>query len=258
MTSLRNILLRLEYHGTNYHGFQIQKNAPTIQAAIEEALLKLTKEKIRIASASRTDAGVHALDHVITFRTKTTIDLRAFSHGLNQLLPHTIRVQEAHDILITFQVQKMAYKKEYAYFIVTDKKNHVMNKYSWNLYTDLAIEPMQKCLSMIIGKHDFSSFRASDCDSVSPIREIYKAQISRIKNPFLGNVRFYKITIQGNGFLKHMVRNIVGTIVDVGAGKTSIADFKKIIASKDRREAGMTAPAQGLFLMKTWIRKRLK
>jgi len=193
---------------------------------------------------------------VITFRTKSQIQLRAFLHGLNQLLPHNIRVQEAYAIPFSFRVQKMSYKKEYTYFIVTDKKNHVMNKYSWNLYADLELEPMRKCLSVIVGKHDFSSFRASDCDSVSPIREIYKAQISRIKNPFLGNVRFYKITIQGNGFLKHMVRNIVGTIVDVGTGKISIADFKKIIASKDRKEAGMTAPAQGLFLMKTWIRKK--
>ncbi len=254
MPSQRNILLRLEYHGTNYHGFQIQKNAPTIQGVIEEALATLTKEKIRIASASRTDAGVHALDHVITFKTQTTLPIRAFSHGLNQLLPHNIRIQEAHDMPLSFQVQKMAYKKEYAYFIVTDKKNHVMNKYSWNLFADLELEPMQKCLSLIVGKHDFSSFRASDCDSVSPIREIHKARITRIKNPFLGKVRFYKITIQGNGFLKHMVRNIVGTLVDVGTGKTKISDFKKIIASHDRTKAGMTAPAQGLFLMKTWIK----
>jgi tRNA pseudouridine38-40 synthase len=250
----RNILLRLEYDGSTFHGFQIQKNARTIQGVLEESLEKLTNEKIRIISASRTDAGVHALDHVVNFKTRTKLPVRAFLHGLNKHLPHSIRVQEARVVPLDFHAQKCAYKKEYAYFIMINKQHHVMNKYSWKIFTELEIESMKSCLTSLIGEHDFSSFRASSCDSVSPVRTIYKAKISRLRHPILTHLPFFKITIVGNGFLKHMVRNIMGTLIDVGIKKNSFNDFKKIVASRDRTKAGMTAPSEGLFLMKTWIR----
>ncbi len=253
---MRNILLRIEYNGLNYHGWQFQKNITTVQQEIEKAIYKVSKERVRILGASRTDTGVHALDQMANFRSKKTIDIKAYKFGLNQFLPPDIRIKEALDVPFDFNCQKYSIKKEYNYFISFNTCDRaICPNYFWNIYKDIDPVIIQKALDMIVGKHDFSAFKASNCGSKSQTRHIYKAKILKVKNHFWHNQYLYKITIIGNGFLKQMVRNIVGTLVDVGIKKITPKQFKEILISRDRKKAGITAPAQGLFLTKIWLRK---
>lgn len=246
----RNILLTIEYDGTNYHGWQIQPNALTIQEILEKALHKLTNENIKLIGASRTDKGVHALDQRANFITTVPHPLKAFHQGLNSLIPEDIRIKNAEEVDITFDSRKNAKSKIYSYYIYQEKTNAAIFKnYMWHIEHSLDIEKMQEALNILIGKHDFSSFRAADCDSKNSIRQIYSTEIKIINNLFLRqDESALRIKIEGSSFLKFMVRNITGTIVNVGTGKTTISQFKEIFCGKDRTKAGATAPASGLVL----------
>lgn len=252
---MRNILLIVQYDGSSYHGWQIQKSTITIQGILEEKLSMILNENIRIISASRTDAGVHALYQASAFKTNTNLSLETIMRALNSHLPNDIRVTDIKDVALTFHPQKSALKKSYVYYITNQRySSPFLYRYTWLLPYKLNIKLMQKASKFLIGEKDFSSFMGSGSSVKNRVREIYKIDIKRLKKlGFLGFSiygSFIMIRIEANGFLKHMVRNIVGTLVDVGRGKIGLDRIPEIISAKDRRLAGKTAPAHALFLEK--------
>ena len=242
---MRNIRLVIEYDGTNYHGWQIQPNATSIQETIEDRLQKITQEEIRLIAAGRTDAGVHAVEQVANFSTNSQLDINNIQRGLNSLLPPDIAIKEISEAEQDFHSRYSAKSKIYRYVILNRRfPSPLYRNFSWFIPFKLDIKEMKSAVQCLIGEHDFSSFKASGCNSHNPIRELYG--ISLDKDP----KGFIIFEIEANAFLKQMVRNIVGTMVDVGKGKIGVSEFEDIFLSKDRKKAGITAPPQGLFLVK--------
>jgi len=241
---MRNIKLVIEYDGTNYHGWQVQPNAPTLQETIEKKIEILTRHRVRLVASGRTDAGVHALGQVACFKTSTEIPLEGFARGLNSLLPPDIVIRSAEEVEEDFHPQYSAKRKTYRYVILNrELPSAIFRNTCWHLPHPLNVRSMEGATRSLLGKKDFSSFQAADPDSPDPIREVFRAEWSVKEEGFL------HFTIEADGFLKHMVRNIVGTLVEVGKGKISENEFERILAARDRRQAGMTAPPQGLFLV---------
>ncbi|MGB9698803.1 MAG: tRNA pseudouridine(38-40) synthase TruA [Thermodesulfobacteriota bacterium] len=241
---MRQIKLIIEYDGTNYHGWQMQPHVPTIQEEISKKISQMTGEQVTLLGAGRTDAGVHAWGQVACFKTNSQIPLEGFYRGLNSLLPPDIVIKAVEEVAENFHPQFSSRSKIYQYVILNQKFPSAIHRhFSWHIPFPLDVPTMQKAADCLIGRKDFSAFQAADDEPSHPVREILRAQWSVRAEVFLD---FF---IEADGFLKHMVRNIVGTLVDVGRGKISVADFQKIIEAKDRRRAGMTAPPQGLFLV---------
>jgi len=240
---VRNIKLTIEYDGTAYHGWQIQPGLQTIQGVMREEILRITQGDVNLIGAGRTDAGVHALGQVANFQTESTIDLTALQRGLNSLLPPDIVVKAVKEVGEEFHARFSARSKVYEYHILNRSyPSAVRRNYAWFIPHELNLPAMKKCGKLLIGSYDFSSFRASGDESRHSIREVLRLEIEQRENDLI------VIVIEANAFLREMVRSIVGTLVDVGRGKTSFEEFKDIFAAHDRRQAGMTAPAQGLFL----------
>jgi tRNA pseudouridine38-40 synthase len=241
---MRNIKLVIEYDGTNYHGWQVQPHAVTIQEILEEKLATMTRERIHLTASGRTDAGVHALGQVANFRTSSSIPLEGFLRGLNSLLPADIVIKSAEEVEADFHAQLGAKGKTYRYVILNGPMPSALHRHTaWHVPHPLDLQRMERASHYLLGKQNFASFRAADADSSDPVREVFRAGWSVPEPPFLHFI------IEANGFLKHMVRNIVGTLVEVGKRRISEEDFEVILAARDRRRAGMTAPAQGLFLV---------
>jgi tRNA pseudouridine38-40 synthase len=241
---VRNIKLTIEYDGTSYHGWQIQPGLRTIQGTMREQIARITQGKVNLIGAGRTDARVHALGQVVNFQTESTLDLTALQRGLNSLLPPDIVVKGAEEVEEGFHARFSARSKVYEYHILNQPyPSALLRDYAWFIHDELDLSSMRKCGKLLIGSHDFSSFRASGDESRHSMREVIRLEIERRK----GNV--VVIAIEANAFLREMVRIIVGTLVDVGRGKTSVSEFKEIFEAHDRRRAGMTAPAHGLFLV---------
>jgi tRNA pseudouridine38-40 synthase len=244
MDEKKNMRLLLEYDGSRYHGWQRQVDGPTIQGIVEENLQIMTRERVSLIASGRTDAGVHALNQVCNFITKTRIDPNALQRGLNALLPDDILIKKAEHVPLDFHAMYSAKGKTYEYRILNRKEPDVfLRSYAWHLAKDLDIEAMHKCISTLCGKHDFSSFRSSGSGNRNSVREMTRAELH---GPDQGLLR---LVFEADGFLRHMVRNIVGTLVQVGHGKMGFDEFSAIFQSKDRRKAGVKAPPQGLFLM---------
>ncbi len=241
---MRKIKLLLEYDGTSYHGWQVQPNGPTIQEVVEEKITIMTRHPARLVASGRTDAGVHALGQIASFTTDTRIPAEGFRKGLNSLLPPDIRILSAEDADPDFHPQFMAKRKTYLYRILnSETPSAVYRNFSWHVPLPLNLPVMEETAKFLIGVHDFSSFQAADADTTNAVREVLRAEWRAEGN-------FLCFTIQANGFLRHMVRNIVGTLVNVGKGRTSGEEFRRILDSRDRRQAGPTAPPQGLFLVR--------
>lgn len=252
---MRKIKLTLQYDGTDYSGWQIQKNDATIQGLLEDAIFSLTGERSRITGAGRTDAGVHAFEQIAVFETTSTLSLDVVLQALNAKLPMDIMVTESEECPEDFHPRYKAKNKRYSYIISNKVPGSVfLNRYSWQLGFQLNIEAMREASEYLIGRHDFSCFQASGCSAKHPVRELSSITISDLAPFEFITFRIYtpviKITIEGNAFLRHMVRNIVGTLVDIGSDKYPPAKIKEILGSMDRRNAGQTAPAHGLFLEK--------
>lgn len=244
MSALKNIKLILAYDGTVYHGWQRQKNAVTIQEILEDKLSMMTGEPVTLLASGRTDAGVHALHQVCNFKTNSTIPPDAFQRGLNSLLNDDVLIKEASYMPDDFHSRYDAQGKIYEYRILHRKEPDIfLRDFSWHIPWDLDLADMEECLQMVLGEHDFSAFKSAGSSNINPVREIRKADLQR---PDTDNI--LKITLEGNGFLRHMVRNIVGTIVEVSMKKRTVEEFRNILESKDREIAGIKAPAQGLFL----------
>lgn len=255
---MTRFLLHLTYTGSRYAGFQDQPGRATIQSVVEQALLKVLGEAVRIVPSGRTDKGVHALMHpahcdVTTAKADSRLSAPDACFRLNSVLPPDIAVVKIRRVAATFHARTHAREKTYTYFIlISTHKNPFLEEYVWRIPYALDVERMQKAARCLQGRHDFSSFCASDASPGSPIKTLRRVTFSsRGPAPFFhlpGN-RFVRITFTGDGFLKQMVRTLVGTLVDVGRGRFPAGAMKKILTARDRRQAGSTAPAQGLHLV---------
>jgi len=240
---MRTIKLLIEYDGTNYIGWQVQAKGPTIQGMIEGKLKLLTGENVRLTGSGRTDAGVHAFEQVAHFRTTSHMDVRSIQKALNSLLPSDIAIKKVEESGESFHSRKQAKSKIYEYQIINQPVRSVFHRgYAWHIPQRLDWEKVRQATKKLVGEHDFSSFRSTGTPTKTTVRKIFRAEWKRGKD---GLVRF---EIEGGGFLKQMVRAIVGTLVEVGKGKISPEGFQDILESRDRKKAGPTAPAHGLFL----------
>lgn len=238
----RNFKLTLAYDGSAYHGFQYQSNAVTVQQTLETSLAQLFGEKIRIAGAARTDAGVHAYGQVVSLRTDSPIPADRIPSAVNGLLPRDIAVVAADEVPDTFHARFSAIGKIYQYRILNSAvPNPLLRNYAWQVLRPLQVELMHEAMQVLVGEHDFSAFQASGSSAKHPVRTLYNIQCRR-------NDDEIEFQFHGNGFLYHMVRNIVGTVVDIGAGKMAEAEFRRVFAGRNRSAAGATAPPQGLYL----------
>ncbi|MGC2062602.1 MAG: tRNA pseudouridine(38-40) synthase TruA [Thermodesulfovibrionales bacterium] len=250
---MRFIKLLIEYNGSRYQGWQSQKTGRTLQDVICTTIASITGEDIRLTGASRTDAGVHALGQVAAFSTESGLLPETIQRALNAKLPSDIRIRSAEETNQEFHPRYDAIRKSYFYLISTSRvRSAFLHPYLWYIAADLDLASMRAAAASLLGEHDFSAFRGSGCGAKTTVRTVSYLDISRtgeisfMTASFPGD--FIKIRIEANAFLRHMVRNIVGTLVDVGRGKTSPGEFDRILVSCDRTQAGPTAPPQGLFL----------
>jgi len=241
---MRNIRLDVEYDGSRYHGWQYQPNASTIQQVIEETICRITGERSRIIGAGRTDAGVHAKGQVANFSTKSTLDVLSLHRALNSLLPCDIVIKKVADVPLCFNSRRSALKKRYQYWIWNCRiPSAFYFRYTWHVKFPLNMTKMRQASQCLVGEHDFSSFRSSDCGcGASALRTILHIGIEACPD---GRLRF---DIEANAFLRSMVRTLVGTLVEVGGGRREVNEIHSILLAKDRTKAGMTAPAHALFL----------
>ena len=240
----KNIKLILAYDGSRYHGWQRQKNRLTIQGIIEEKIQLMVRDHVTLIASGRTDAGAHAVNQVCNFLTGSSIPPRSIKGGLNSLLPDDILVKDAQYVPLEFHARYSAKSKTYEYRILNrEYLDPFQRSYVWHVRSPLDTGEVSKCLALLVGRHDFSSFRSSGSGNINPVRSLMRAELH---GPKEGSLR---VVVEAEGFLRHMVRNILGTVVEVGLGKISLERFKEIFASRDRRLAGFKAPAQGLFLM---------
>ena len=241
---MRNYLLTIEYDGTGYHGWQRQKSDPSVQGEIEKALEKMTRQKTVVNGSGRTDAGVHALAQTANFKSAAGLAEEAFQMGLNSLLKDDIVIRDCRVVADDFHARYDAKGKIYQYFILNSRiPSAVCRNYVWHIRKTLDFYAMQRAADHLLGEHDFKAFEGSGSPRSSTVRRVARAEMTRASSE---NICF---TIEANGFLRYMVRNIVGTLVDVGLSKTTPEDFKTILESDDRSRAGATAPPQGLFLV---------
>jgi len=258
---VRKFKILLEYDGTHYHGWQLQKDKRSLQGEMERAIQEITQETVRVYSSGRTDAGVHAFGQVVHFESQTQLSLEIFQKALNVHLPVDMVIRELSEVSQDFHALLDAKRKTYYYFIYNQRVPELfLKRYSWQIFKPLDWKKMKEALSYLKGRHDFKSFQSVGTEVKTTVRALYKAQILKSTNSqikisqkpewrWIQHPHLYVIALEGDGFLKQMVRNIVGTLVEVGYGKISISQFKKILAAKDRRKAGPAAPAQGLFLV---------
>lgn len=243
---MANIKLRLQYDGTCYHGWQAQKNLRTLQGQIVASIKKMTGEEVNLIGASRTDKGVHALGQVANFHTTTSIGAPAFLKGLNSLTPEDILILEAKVVPEDFNARFCAKSKIYVYQIFNAPRPSIYHRrFCWFLHSSLDLLAMRKAARYLIGEHDFKSFQTGSSNSQSSVRTIYSLHITQKRS-------FIWIFIKANAFLYRMVRNIVGTLVEVGQKKRKAEEIISILAARDRKVAGNTAPACGLFLLRVY------
>lgn len=235
--------LLLEYDGTEYHGWQLQPNARTLQGVLEGALATALRHPARVYAAGRTDAGVHALAQVATFRSERVVEARELRKTLNALTPADIAVREVAAVSEDFDARRSATSRVYEYRIWNQPwRSAFWHRYTWHVPRALDLRAMRTAACVLVGEHDFSAFRAADCESESRIRRVLHSGLTETENLFT-----YRI--QANAFLKHMVRTIVGTLVAVGTGELTPEDVARILAGRDRTQAGATVPPQGLCLV---------
>ena len=245
----KNLKLTVAYDGSGYHGFQRQANALTVQQVLEETLTALMGEPIIIAGAARTDAGVHAYGQTVSFRTTSRVPTDRIPVAMQGMLPRDIAVLDAQEMPDIFHARFAATGKLYSYRILNSAVTDPLQRnYVWQVAKPLDLAAMQTVLQQIIGEHHFGAFQSTGSSAKNPVRTLYDATCTC--QGTLLEFRFH-----GNGFLYHMVRNIVGTVVNVGIGKILPDAFQQIFAGQDRRKAGATAPASGLYLLRVFYEK---
>lgn len=237
------LALGVEYDGREFHGFEIQPNGRTVQASLEAALSKVADHPVRTICAGRTDAGVHALGQVVHFESRAERPLNAWIFGANSQLPADVCVNWSRCVPDEFHARFSATARRYRYVILnrSTRPAALRGRVSWE-YRPLAIERMQTAADYLLGEHDFSSFRGAGCQSRSAIRQIHRLEVGR-RGPLV------YIDVSANAFLLHMVRNIAGVLMDVGAGKAPVGWAQEVLRAADRRRGGVTASPDGLYLL---------
>jgi len=236
--------LVLEYDGTRYSGWQRQLNAPTVQAAVEEALAAISQTRLTVVGAGRTDAGVHALGQVASFKTDRGLSPRAWLRALNAHLPADISTLSVDEVPDEFHARYSATGKLYEYHILNrSERAALLRERAWTVYHPLDIEAMTTAAAALRGLHDFSSFETAPTDNTNPHCRMQQSELRRQGDLIV--LSFY-----ADRFLKQMVRSLVGTLVEVGRGKRSASEMPTILNARSRPAAGKTAPAHGLYLVK--------
>lgn len=237
-------LLTLEYDGTEYAGWQVQPNARTVQGTLEEALANLLCSATRVTAAGRTDAGVHAAGQAASFTTERSLSPEVVLRALNALTPGDLAVSKVEVVGDDFDVRRCARSRTYVYRIWNRRApSPFWRRYAWHVARPLAIERMAAASALLRGEHDFSSFRGAGCDAAHPVRRVLRSEIRTS-----GELVCYEI--EATAFLRHMVRNIAGTLVEVGHGRRAPEEIPALLAARDRTLAGVTAPAHGLCLVR--------
>ena len=246
MPSAQNWLLLLTYEGTCYHGWQVQHNSPTIENTLEQAVERLTGEHVKVHGAGRTDSGVHALNFTANFTAiaENFTTAEKWRVALNAVLPADIVVKYAQTVDANFHARHSAIGKRYRYLISNlPYESPFSRSQSWWISTNLEIDLMRKAADLLIGKQDFSAFRAASCISPSPVKDLRKIEITNTRTRY----STLQIEMEANSFLQHMVRIITGTLVEVGQGRKSVEDVAQALESGHRKQAGITAPGHGLY-----------
>lgn len=249
---MNNIKLTIEYDGTNYCGWQKQKTRrkqnPSIQRILESCLKKILKHKVNLIASGRTDSGVHAIGQVANFKTTSKIATKIMMSALNGNLPQDIRILRVEGVPLEFHSRYSVRSKIYRYYLLNQSfKSPFFDSYSYWFKFSLDINLMKKAASYLTGRYDFKALCASGSSVEDTIRTIKKISISKLK---IFNCNMICIEIESDGFLYNMVRNIIGTLIEVGRGRFSPKHIKKIIKSRNRSLAGPCVPAKGLFLVK--------
>lgn len=239
-----NIVLSIAYDGTNFHGWQAQKKPPvrSVESVLIKAIETVANHPIELMCAGRTDSGVHARNQIVNFITPAKRTDYSWIRGINTNLPADCGVNAVYRASLDFHARYSAKSRFYQYVICNTPYRSVMDRlYSTHINYPLDIQAMQIAANDLIGEHDFNAYRSSECQAPTSIREIFSINISQ-QNEYI------YIDVHGNAFLHHMVRNIVGVLLKVGSGKADTTYAKMVLESLDRKKAGITAPAQGLFL----------
>jgi tRNA pseudouridine38-40 synthase len=237
------VRLVIEYDGTRYVGWQVQPNGPSIQAEVERALATLRKAPVRVTAAGRTDAGVHALGQVVSFPEASPLPLKAYVQGMNALLPPDIAVRDAGVEPDGFDARRSASGKRYRYRIENGRTRAPLSRqFAWQQFRPLDVAAMRGAAAHLVGRHDFAAFQASDCACDHAVRDLTRLDV--LGEPG-GRI---DLVVEATAFVKHMVRNLTGTLVEVGLGKRTPASVADLLASGDRTKAGPTAPPQGLCM----------
>lgn len=241
---MHRIALAIEYKGTDFHGFQVQPNGvTTVQQALEKALSKVADEEVNLICAGRTDAGVHATNQVVHFDTRAVRPLKAWVKGVRPHLPDTVGVRWACEVNPNFHARFSALQRTYRYLISDADTSSALlhDQITWSS-SKLDVQKMQQAANYLVGEHDFTSFRATQCQAKSPIRCIHYVHFARRGDLII-------MEICANAFLHHMVRNIVGVLMAIGSGAKTIEWVAVVLAAKDRSAAGVTAKPYGLYLV---------
>lgn len=239
---MRNILLTLSFCGTQYHGFQVQENALSVCTVFQDALEQVLGERADVKGCSRTDSGVHALHYCISFRTEKMLSLYRLPLALNAHLPRDIRVLEAREVPEEFHARYSAIAKQYVYRIHNSPvSSPFADALCWRVWPPLELEKMQRAAAAAVGRHDFASFMSGGSKITDTVRTVYSFDAER-------QGEYLLFTICADGYLYNMVRILVGTLAEIGAGRMDGDAMPSILAARDRRSAGPKAPAQGLYL----------
>ncbi len=249
MPTAKNWLILIKFDGTRYHGWQVQPNSSTIERTVEKAVEKLTGEFVEVHGAGRTDSGVHALNFTANFRSSTANfkNPENWRKALNAVLPNDIVVKCIRTVPKKFHARHSAIGKRYRYLINNLPYNSAFSQnHSWWINKNLDIKLMREAATVLVGENDFSAFRSTNCTSTNPIKNLKEISIKK-KFSYFSTIQ---IEFEANSFLQHMVRIITGTLVEVGLGKRRISDLYLALESGQRKLAGVTAPAYGLYSLK--------
>ena len=237
------VKLTLEYDGTRYVGWQVQPNGPSIQAVVEAAVGGLLGHAARVEGAGRTDAGVHARGQIASCPVERPLPLDAYVKGMNALLPGDIAVRAATIEPDGFDARRSALGKRYRYAIGQSPTRAPLSRlYAWQLFRPLELSAMRAAAAPLVGRHDFAAFQASDCACDHAVRDLTRLDVLAVEGERV------EVVVEATAFVKHMVRNLVGTLVEVGQGRRAPDSMAALLAAADRTRAGRTAPPQGLCL----------
>ena len=244
MSRKQRIALGVEYDGQHYHGWQAQQEVNSVQAEVERALSTVANHAIEVICAGRTDAGVHALEQVVHFDSDADRPTHAWMLGANTLLPRDIAIKWVQTVSDEFHARFSATRRRYRYIIYNHPSRPALSRQrvTWHTYS-LDAQLMHQAAQVLLGEHDFSSFRAAECQAKTPVRTVHEINVQREGDSII-------IEIEANAFLHHMVRNIVGVLMAIGARKAPIEWMAEVLAAKSRQSGGVTAPPDGLYLLK--------